>query len=163
MTEKQLDLKKFPNLEVQILRVETYKKLIDFLLVRKELIFDNFASKTQYEQNEANILLCQTELTLADVHNAVIQTEARIKKDTSMYIQIIDEMNAGKWDEFFQKGLKNREKFPQLDKMITEFMEGGDFTQTDARKVHFYNDLRNYIIQVVEGDKNAKKGLKVVN
>lgn len=163
MTEKQLDLKKFPNLEIQILRVETYKKLIDFLLVRNELIFDNFASKSQYEQNEANILLCQTQLNLADVHNAVIQTEARIKKDTAMYIQIIDEMNAGKWDEFFQKGLTNREKFPQLDKMITEFMEGGDFTQTDARKVHFYVELRNYIIQVVEGNDKSKNGLKVVS
>ena len=42
-------------------------------------------------------------------------------------------------------------------------MEGGDFTQTDARKVHFYVELRNYIIQVVEGNDKSKNGLKVVS
>jgi hypothetical protein len=89
----EFDVNKFPHLLSIQERVEELTLFIEKLNIRKSLINSQNAKKSQFEQNEDEILLIQTNWDLAKSHKNLAEKTQYVKEFTEKLIKYIDEVN----------------------------------------------------------------------
>lgn len=89
----EFDVKKFPHLLSIQERVEELTLFIEKLNLRKALINGQSEMKSEFQKNEDEILLIQTNWDLAKSHKNLAEKNQYIKDFTEKLIKYIDEVN----------------------------------------------------------------------
>jgi hypothetical protein len=84
---------KFPHLLTMKQRVDELTLYIEKLNLRKVLITSKNAVKSQYDQNEDEILLIRTDWELAKSHKDLAEKTEYVKNFTEKLVTYIDEVN----------------------------------------------------------------------
>jgi len=138
---KELDLSKFPSLEMNKKQVEEHTKLVALLDKRIVLIQADWENLNDFEKNEREILLIKTGFELASYHTKKKKYE-RIVKDIMKTVEVIDEVHE-KFDEINKKAYERAKK----DKNVEEFLKQAEFDEFETNyesKITHYFALKNY-------------------
>jgi len=140
----QFEIAKFPLLEQKIKELETKKRLIDLLNIRKSMLLDNSISLKPYEYNEKEILAIETDQLLAKTHAQVQQDEIQVQSMIKYFTETLAEMDNGGYELMIENGQRRGKKDETLLKFMTEY-DMSEFDTDLSKKLHYYISIRNYI------------------
>ena len=83
-------------IEYQLQQVFGFEYLRESLELRIQLIKENYASKTEYERNEVDILYYQTKSNINKVNKQLIEKREEVKDLFTIYFQELKEQKTKK-------------------------------------------------------------------
>ena len=117
-TADTLPLEKFPHLTYQTKSVATYEKLVGCLLKRKEYL-EMESEEDEYDMNERDIALLQTELELEKLQTTLYQKKVRVGDFRKSCYEVLKEIEE-KWNEVLAKARLMMDKNEEIKKAMSD-------------------------------------------
>lgn len=144
--EMEIDFSKFPSIEFNKSQLEQQKRLVEKLNKRKELaVKRDDLGIDEYEANEREILLIQTDVQLANAHAAILKKEASIKDYIDNTIKPNYEAISG---ISFTNLLENAKLRAVKDHTMRKYLSSTDWSVIAENwdyKINFYLSVKKYL------------------
>ena len=154
----ELDLTKYPHLQIVRKGIESMQEHVALLNNRKEISDNDQTALTPFEANERKILLLKTNLELSKIHAGIVQKEMYFKDFSQNVSSYLVEMDKD-WDKVMEKAYKKSAYSKEVETELSN-LDVAKFEENHEFKINFFIRIKS----LVSGGKDAKTqdGLKKV-
>lgn len=142
MPKMIFELEKFPYALAVKEQVESIRKYIDMLTKRKALIKEGFSEKSDFEKNEIEITIHETNAKLARSHKSLNEQEQYFKDYCASLSKKIDEVNE-KYDKLIMRARGYKQKKEVVAQLNEAFaiVKDMDLENNWEQRIKHYIDL----------------------
>lgn len=142
MPKMIFELEKFPYALAVKEKVESIREYIELLTKRKTLIKEGFSEKSEFEKNEIEITIHETNVKLANRHKVLNEQEQYFKDYCSSLSKKIDEVNE-KYDKMIMRARGYKQKKEVVAKLNEAFaiVKDMDLENNWEQRIKHYIDL----------------------
>jgi hypothetical protein len=98
----EFQVERFTHLEYVVKSTERTEEMIQLLNIRRTLAPENASTKSEFEKNELQILLCETDEKLAKLHKQLVEKKKYLQEFTDTLLKQIEDCNNNA-EEIFEK------------------------------------------------------------
>jgi hypothetical protein len=141
----EFQVERFTHLDYVVKSTERTEEMIQLLNIRRTLAPENASTKSEFEKNELQILLCDTDEKLAKLHKQLVEKKKYLQEFTDTLLKQIEDCNNNAQEtfekafSFYRNNLssKKNEKVIALAQTFTELADKDLVANWEERLVFF--------------------------